>query len=162
MALLKNGELVSDMWTVLDEDQNPLVVENPIITVESWKKNEVELKRQNKALGILLRSDQSPEEIRDSLDRFTLIALDFPVFSDGRGFSSARLLRERFSFDGELRAVGDVRRDQFLFLLRCGFDTFEIKDGSDIKKWKEAEKEVSVFYQPASDNSPWVLRRRHN
>ena len=51
MALLKNGELVSDMWTVLDEDQNPLVVENPIITVESWKKNEVELKRQNKALG---------------------------------------------------------------------------------------------------------------
>ena len=102
MALLKNGELVSDMWTVLDEDQNPLVVENPIITVESWKKNEVELKRQNKALGILLRSDQSPEEIRDSLDRFTLIALDFPVFSDGRGFSSARRLRERFSFDGEL------------------------------------------------------------
>ena len=97
MALLKNGELVEDQWVSLEASQDPLVVENPLITLESWSHNKTELRRRNKPLGILLRSDQSPEEIKDSLESFALIALDFPVFSDGRGLSYARLLRERFA-----------------------------------------------------------------
>ncbi len=129
MALLKNGQLVNDLWTILDDGRNPFSVDNPLITLESWKQHEVEIIRQNKPIGIFLRSDQSPEKIGESMDRFSLVAIDFPVFTDGRGFSYARILREQLGYKGELRAVGDVRRDQYLYMLRCGFNAFEIEMG---------------------------------
>ena len=161
MALLKNGQVAEDSWTILEDGGNLFSVENPLISLEIWKQNEVEIIRQNKSIGIFLRSDQSPEEIGESVDRFSVVAIDFPIFTDGRGLSYARILRERLGYKGELRAVGDVRRDQYLFMLRCGFDAFEIKKESDLEGWNDASEEFSVFYQPTSDNTPWVLRRRH-
>ena len=162
MALLKNGQLIEDLWTILEQEQDPLEVEYPVISLDFWKANKIKLAGQNKSLGILLRAEDSPEEISDSINSFSLIGIDFPIFSDGRGLSSARLLRERYSYSHELRAVGDIRRDQYLFLLRCGFDAFEVKETIDLGEWSNAAKEVSVFYQPASDESPWVIRRRHS
>jgi uncharacterized protein (DUF934 family) len=83
-----------------------------------------------------------------------VIALEFPKFGDGRAYSYARLLRERYGFRGELRAVGNVLRDQALFMLRCGFDAFEVTEGTPIEGWREALGEISVVYQPTADGRP--------
>ena len=161
MALLKNGQFVKDLWRRLEDGEDPLIVEYPLISLTTWKANKGSLGDLNRPLGIRLQAEEAPEEIGESIDRFSLIAVDFPIFSDGRGLSSARLLRERYGYRNELRAVGDIRRDQYLFLLRCGFDSFEVNDKIDLDEWSNAVKEVSVFYQPAADESPWVIRRRH-
>ena len=80
MALLKNGKVAEDLWTILEDGKNLFSVENPLISLEIWKQNEVEIVRQNKPIGIFLRSDQSPEEIGESMDRFSVVAIDFPSF----------------------------------------------------------------------------------
>ena len=80
-----------------------------------------------------------------------MVALEFPKFRDGRAYSTARLLRERYGFAGELRAVGDVLRDQFLFMHRCGFDAFEVADEQAVAAWRKAIAEFTVFYQTATD-----------
>jgi uncharacterized protein (DUF934 family) len=109
---------------------------------------------RNAPLGIRLRADQPPAEIVVDLDRFQVIALEFPSFVDGRAYSYARLLRERHGYRGELRAVGNVLRDQALFMRRCGFDSFEVAEGTGIAGWREALGEISVFYQPTEDGRP--------
>ena len=162
MVLLKGQEIVPDQWSRVDELDDPLEIDHPIITLGSWRKHEEQLTHLNTPLGIVLESEESPILISNVLSRFSLVALNFPKLSDGRGFSYARLLRERFNFVGEVRAVGEIRRDQYLFLLRCGFDAFEIDDSSNLSGWHEAAREVSVFYQPSSNRAPWVARRRHS
>ena len=82
------------------------------------------------------------------------------MFKDGRAFSYARLLRERYGFNGEVRAVGDVLRDQLFFMHRCGFDAFEVKDESMLQDWLEAVREISVVYQLATDGRESVLQLR--
>ncbi|MCH8809777.1 MAG: DUF934 domain-containing protein, partial [Proteobacteria bacterium] len=109
------------------------------------------LLQRNAPLGIRLRSDQPPKLVLDDLDRFAVVALEFPKFGDGRAYSYARLLRERYGYRGELRAVGNVLRDQALFMLRCGFDAFELAEDSALEGWRESLAEISVFYQPTAD-----------
>ena len=162
MALLKAHALVADIWIPVDGTDAPSNVDHPLITLEAWDLHKAILRRGNAPLGILLKSHQSPLAITDSLDRFSLVALDFPNVSDGRAFSYARLLRDRYGFKGELRAVGEVRRDQYLFMLRCGFDAFAVDDTIDPRDWRDAASEVSVFYQPGSDDVPWSFRRRNS
>ena len=89
-----------------------------------------------------------------------MIALEFPKFTDGRSYSHARLLRDRYGFTGELRAVGNVLRDQFQFMLRCGFDSLEVAEARQIEGWAEAVSEIEGFYQKASDRAvpAWALR----
>ena len=161
MALLKGHELVADIWNLVEGTDDPSTVDHPLITVAAWNLHNLVLGRGNAPLGILLKSHQSPLTIADSLDRFSLVALDFPSVSDGRAFSYARLLRDRYGFKGELRAVGEVRRDQYLFMLRCGFDAFAVDDAVNPMDWRDAASEVSVFYQPGSDDVPWSFRHRN-
>src|SRR5258705_5208673 len=84
----------------------------------------------------------------------------FPTFRDGRAYSQARLLRERHGFKGELRATGQVLRDQFVFMLRAGFDAFEVKKESDAEAFAATVKRYSVFYQPTGDGRITALHRR--
>ena len=98
MALLKNGQFVKDLWRTLEDGEDPLTVEHPLINLGAWKANKVSLGDLNRPLGIRLQAEEAPEEIGESIDRFSLIAVDFPIFSDGRGLSSARLLRERYGY----------------------------------------------------------------
>ena len=98
--------------------------------------------------------------VADDVAHFGLNALEFPSFTDGRAYSSARLLRERYGFTGELRAVGNVLRDQFAFMLRCGFNAFEVRD-TDAGAWPEAVREIGVWYQPAGDRHVTAMRLRH-
>ena len=162
MALLKAHELTADPWTVVDGTGDPSGVDHPLITLESWVLHSDKLGSVNTPLGIFLKSHQSPVELVGDLDRFSVIALDFPKLSDGRAFSYARLLRQRYGFQGEVRAVGEVRRDQYLFMLRCGFNAFEVGDEVDLSGWADAATEVSVFYQPGSDDSSWAFRCRRS
>jgi uncharacterized protein (DUF934 family) len=101
-------------------------------------------------------------ELEPVLGRLALVALVFPTFKDGRAYSQARSLRERFGFRGEIRATGDVLRDQFLFLHRAGFDSFEVRKAGDAAAFCEALQKYNVFYQPAADGEGGALRRRLN
>lgn len=147
MPLIKDGKLVADPWQVSDDGSDaPLIVD-----FEAWQANEGGIQQRNTPVGIRLASDQSPTLIADDIERFDVIALEFPKFNDGRAYSYARLLRERYGYKGELRAVGNVLRDQYLFMHRCGFDAFEVADASAAAVWEEALREISVWYQPTAD-----------
>ena len=116
---------------------------------------------QEAAVGVLLRPDDDPAELEPYLSRLSLIAIEFPKFNEGRGYSQARLLRGRYRFRGELRAVGDVSRDRLAFLERCGFDTFVLRAGESPEAALVAFNEISPRYQPAEDAAVTVgsLRR---
>lgn len=160
MALLKENGLVEDDWIRIGDDE-PLRTNRPVIvSLERWRRDQTELTTRLPHVGLVLRSDQPPTEVGDDIGRFGLIALEFPKFTDGRAYSYARLVRERYGFRGELRAVGNVLRDQLLFMRRCGFDAFEIPEGVDALAWRRAFGEITVPYQRASDRLASAVRLR--
>ena len=113
------------------------------------------------ALGVRLSPADDPALIKNDLEKLALIAIDFPAFTDGRGYSTATLLRERYGYIGELRAVGDVQRDQLFLLSRAGFTTFALRDDQNIEKSLAAFNDFSSYYQQAAhrfvDNSALAL-----
>lgn len=151
MALIKSGSVRQDHWIRVGEGEPLPDFGSLLVTCQDWRGRRADLLRRNSPLGVLLASDEPPALIADDLPRLGLVALDFPEFTDGRAYSYARLLRERYGFGGEIRAVGDVQRDQYLFLQRCGFDAFEVADDADPEAWLEAIAEFSVTYQAAAD-----------
>lgn len=160
MALLKQGRLARDDWRSLG-DEEPLPAEQAVfVSLERWQAERERLLGRNAPLGLRLRSHQSPDAVARDLERFAAVALEFPRFQDGRAYSHARRLRERHGYRGELRAVGQVLRDQLLFMQRCGFDAFEIAAEEPVEAWLAAMAEFSVFYQPAADGSLPAWRRR--
>ncbi len=162
MPLIKDNELVPDPWATLDDDAALPEGAPAIVGLERWQAERETLIKRNAPLGIRLRSDQPPKLVLEDLDRFAVVALEVPTFGDGRAYSYARLLRERYGFRGELRAVGNVLRDQALFMLRCGFDAFEVAEDSALEGWRAALAEISVFYQPTADGrSPAHALRAH-
>lgn len=111
------------------------------------------------SLGVQIASDKLPSDIPE-LARLGVIAIEFPRFTDGRGYSIARQLRDRHGFRGELRAVGWVLRDQLFYMERCGFDAFELKPGKPLESALEAFGEFSATYQAAVDDPRPLYRRR--
>ena len=99
-------------------------------------------------------------ELEPYVDRLAVIMLAFPNFKDGRGYSQARQLRERYGFTGELRATGQILRDQFLFLIRAGFDSLEVKKSADVEVFTATLARYSVFYQPVGDTRVAAPQRR--
>lgn len=162
MPLIKQGKVIRDPWTFVADDETMPDASPTMLSLERWKAARGELAGRNTPVGIRLRSDQGPEEIADDVHRFDVIALEFPTFKDGRAYSSARLLRDRYGYGGELRAVGNVLRDQLMFMVRCGFDSFELDKDEDAGSWTGAIDEIDVVYQSASDDRTPVpaLRQR--
>lgn len=163
MALVKNNLVVEDNWQFI-ADEEGLPEGNLIVSLTRWKNERETLLARSAGLGILLKSDENPEQILGDLQFFQVIALDFPAYTDGRAYSYARLLRERHKFDGEIRAVGDVLRDQVFLMHRCGFDAFDIEadDAKALQIWLNAQSEMTTFYQPTGDGRKTVssLRER--
>lgn len=152
MPLIKQGKPTDDPWTFIPDD-TPLPRGGPIIvTLARWRSDRVILMWRGAPVGLRLHSDEEAESISADLHRFGIVALEFPTFRDGRAYSTARLLRERYGYKGELRAVGNILRDQLLFMTRCGFDAHEIEKAEDAGAWREAVEEISVAYQPAGDD----------
>ncbi len=161
MPLLKDGRIVDDAWIAVG-DADPIPADKPVIVgLDRWTRERAGLLGRNAPLGIRLKSSEPPEQIAADLARFALVALEFPYFKDGRAYSYARLLRERYGYKGELRAVGHVLRDQYLFMARCGFDAFEVKDAKAVDAFKQAMAEFSVFYQPTADGRRTAMMLRH-
>jgi uncharacterized protein (DUF934 family) len=161
MALVKNNLVIKDKWTFVGDEED-LPKTNAIVTLKRWQEDREALLARYDNLGIVLRSDENPQAIAEDVAFFQVIALDFPVYTDGRAYSYARLLRERFGYKGELRAIGNVLRDQVFLMHRCGFDAFEINQGGNkaLQIWLDAQKEVTTFYQPTGDGRNTVLSLR--
>lgn len=162
MALIKNNELVEDPFVDAAEADSIPASGAVIVSIEQWRAHRPELIARGTRLGVRLRSDQSPEVIAPDLEHFAVVALEFPQFRDGRAYSYARLLRERYGFEGELRAVGDVLMEQLHFMIRTGFDAFDLKDSSEpLEAFRAALEDFSVWYQPTGDGRPTALQLRH-
>ena len=130
------------------------------VTLEQWQEQRSEL--QGQALELTVTSEQTADLFGDDAAAFARICIDFPKFSDGRGYSAARLLRERHGYKGELRAVGDVLIDQLFFMKRCGFDTFALRDDQELEVAIDAFNTFTVCYQnDAIDQRP-LFRKRLN
>jgi len=161
MPLVEGGHIVEDRYVrVLDDapipDGGPVIVPGKRFLADA-----AELVQRDGALGVIWPNDRKVAELEPWLDRLALIALVFPKFRDGRAYSQARLLREHYGFGGTLRATGDVLRDQFHFLVRAGFDSFEVKKAADARVFVEVMARFSVYYQPGADGkTPALLRRR--
>lgn len=162
MKLLKAGEVVSDTWTSVEAD-DVMPSDGPVIVpLARWRAERAALIARNAPLGLRLASDEPPAEIRDDLGHFDLIALEFPIYRDGRAYSYARLLRERYGFKGELRAVGNILFDQLLFMHRSGFDAFEVEKDNDATRFQQALSQFTVRFQPAGDTgASTVMQLRH-
>ena len=163
MVLIKNGEAIDDPWVRVATDDSVPVDKPALVTLERWQNERETLSVRKAPLGIILSSDDHPSVIAEDLKHFDLIALEFPTFRDGRAFSSARVLRDRYDFTGEIRAIGHILRDQFLFLHRSGFDAVELPadKGQAQADWQKALSEISVFYQDTHDGRSTILRHRH-
>lgn len=162
--VIKNRQLVQDNWRLLEPapDGVPPAVPREgdvIVPLALWQRERASLLERPGRTGVWLQSGEGPEALAGDLKHLPLVAIQFPKFTDGRGYSTARLLRERYGYRGELRAIGDVQRDQLLFLSRCGFDAFALKEGGDAEAALAAFDELSEAYQ-ASVERPWPLFRR--
>jgi uncharacterized protein (DUF934 family) len=110
-------------------------------------------------LGIWIDSDEEVEDIGEKANMFPVIAINFPSFTDGRGFTAGRLLRERYGYNGQLRAIGHVIRDQLFYLKRCGFDAFQLREGTDLEEALKSLNDFSVTYQGDADDPNPLFRR---
>lgn len=160
MSVLKNGLVIADPWLALADDAPAPNGGAVIVGLARWRRDRDTLHASALRLGVRLGPAESPAAIADDLDRLELVAVEFPAFTDGRGFSHARRLRERYGFRGELRAVGRLLCDQYAFLQRCGFDAVELADAASAAAWIAAARRISVVYQPAADGALAVARRR--
>lgn len=131
-----------------------------IVALADWRRGKSELLRRRIPVGVRLGPGNSVDDIVEDLGYIALVALEFASFTDGRGYTHARRLRETYGYHGEIRAVGDVSRDHLAFMERCGFNAFELRPGSDLRDALKAFDEISVVYQAAADRQPPGASRR--
>ena len=160
MPLVRNGQIVDDRFVRLLDDAPVPEAGAVIVPAARFLADRAELTARAAPIGVLWPNNRAVSELAPHLDRLALVALVFPNFRDGRAYSQARLLRERYGFHGELRATGEILRDQFLFLLRAGFDAFEVKKDADAAAFPAAIARYSVVYQPAGDARRSALQER--
>jgi uncharacterized protein (DUF934 family) len=151
--------LVEDPFTAVgDEQQVP--PGDVIVSFARFQSDGEGLLGDGRQVGVRLESHEEIEALAYDLPRIAVVALAFPKFGDGRAYTSARLLRERFHFKGEVRAVGDVLREQAGYMVRCGFDAFAPADGSSLEQWEAAARRYRHVYQRASDGRPAAFAER--
>ena len=161
MALLKNNAVVEDPFTDVSGQETIPAQGAVLVDLDQWREGRKQLLKRTDPVGVRLKSDQPPELIADDLESLALVALEFPVFRDGRAYSYARLLREQYRFGGELRAVGDVLLEQLHFMERTGFDAFELQSDDPLGDMQIASADFDVWYQPAADGRKSALQLRH-
>jgi uncharacterized protein (DUF934 family) len=164
MAFYKDSAFCVDTWRRLAEDEALPPDGHVILSLEQWQKHQA-AQNANSPLGLFVPPDKLLSQLGIDFSRFSLIALEFPKYTDGRAYSMARQLRDDYHFKGELRATGDVLFDQLQLMMRCGFDTFDIEDAATIKLLESGHNApLTHFYQPAlgreipSGTRPWARR----
>jgi uncharacterized protein (DUF934 family) len=160
MPLVKQGKISPDAFVHIADDAELPGDGAVLVSAARFLADPEALLRRPGNLGVIWSNNRDVDDLVPYLDRLAAVALVFPSFRDGRAYSQARLLRERFGYRGELRATGQVLRDQFVFMLRAGFDAFEVKKDSDAAAFANTVKSYSVFYQPTGDGRLTALHRR--
>ncbi len=162
MRVIKDGRVVEDNWEriSLSDPEQALPAGDVIVPLDYWLKNRELLTRRRGRIAVCLNGDDNLADISDSLEQFELIALEFPKFTDGRSYSHARLLRDRFNYRGELRALGDTLRDQLFFMQRCGIDSYQIREDKDAQDALKGLSGFSVKYQTGADGEPPIYKLR--
>jgi len=158
--LLKDYQVIEDSWLTIDEEAQSLPSGDILLSVSQWQQFAAQLNQHDGNIGVWIEGNAEVEEIVESLLDLPLIAIKFPKFVDGRGFSLARLLRERYQYTGELRAIGGIIRDQLYLLRRCGFNAFQFADGVDIGEAIKSLDDFSEAYQVDADQIIPLFRRR--
>jgi uncharacterized protein (DUF934 family) len=151
--LIKNAAIADDIWIALDPEA-AVAARGQICTLEQWLQLE-----DKSGSAVQLEPGQEPTPLLDHLAQIELVVINFPVFTDGRGFSYARYLREH-GFRGELRAGGHFIRDQLTYLRRCGFDAFQMAEESGLEEALASLGDFTEFYQAAVDQPLPLFRRR--
>lgn len=163
--LIKDGAIVANTWVLLAKAEGEAAtVEVPagqvIIPITVWNAQKEQLQNRSD-IGVWLDSDEGAELIGVDANRFAVIAVNFPGFMDGRAFSTARLLRERYGFTGELRAVGNFIRDQLCYLRRCGVNAFAFANPeANLEEAVQSLSDFQEYYQASVDQPLPLFRRR--
>ena len=160
MPLVKRERIVEDRFVRIPDDTPAPDWVPVLVPAARFLADRADLLSRAAPTGVLWPNSRKVSELAPYLDRLALVGLEFPTFRDGRAYSQARVIRERYGFRGELRATGDILRDQFLFLLRAGFDAFEVRKASDAPAFVAAVKQYSVFYQPTGDGRRTAFGQR--
>jgi len=160
MPLVKNARITTDLFVHVADGAELPGDGDILVSSERFLADPDALLRRPGKTGVIWPNNRSVDDLVPHLGRLAAVALVFPTFRDGRAYSQARLLRERHGYDGELRATGQVLRDQFVFMSRAGFDTLEVKKDADADAFAETVKRYSVFYQPTGDGRVTALNRR--
>ena len=165
MALIKDRRRARDHWQWLEAGADGAVTQLPesgnvIVPLAAWRASRGQLLARGSGIGVWLAGDDDPSELAPDLKHLNLIAVQFTSFTDGRGYSIARLLRQRYGWAGELRAIGDVQRDQLFYLARCGFDAFVMREGENVDEALAALDDFGEAYQAGVDRPLPLFRRR--
>lgn len=160
MTLLKFRDVPEHNWLWLDDDQPVEAGAGVVVSLPRLEAAADQLFETAGAVGVKLASDEQAERLAPHVDRLAMVALDFPTFRDGRSYSNARILRDHYGFQGELRAVGDVLADQVHFMARCGFDSAHLADRVSAAAAQRALARYSAVYQAASDEAAPAHRLR--
>ena len=157
-----DGKVIDDDWKLVNyaEDGSLELPNSPAIVPLTWWLEHHETISARADVGVWFDSSDEPETLGEYCQSLPIIAVNFPKFTDGRGYSIARLLRERYHFPNELRAIGDILLDQLFYMKRCGFDTFNLRADKDVGKARDCLQTFSETYQAAVDQKEPLFRRR--
>ncbi len=161
MRVIKNRSVITDAWQIAAEDitLEQLSSDNLIVPLSFWLDNKEAIQQKTSQRGVSIAGDADLTLLANDLDQLAIIAIQFSAFRDGRGYSLARILRKDYGYQGELRAVGNVLRDQVAFMERVGFNSFEIDDKQDAADALNAFEEISVKYQTSADEAKSLFQR---
>jgi len=158
--LIKDGAIVADRWTLFREAPGDLAPDCSAIVPLAWWSEQRSALLARGEIGVWLAPDADPQALAADVASLPLIAVDFPQFTDGRGYSIARLLRERYGFAGELRAIGEVLRDQLFYLRQCGFNAFAVRSERNLEDALRGLRDFSDSYQATAATPLPLFRRR--
>ncbi len=158
--IIKDKAIIEDSYTLVESADALPTSGDLLIEFAIWQEVKPKLGNHDGKIGVKLLGETEPEEIAEDLTNLDLVAIEFPAFKDGRGYSLARILRERFGFKGELRATGDVLRDQMFYLMRCGFNSFSTREDRCIEEALAGLEDFSVTYQADANEKNPIYQRR--
>ncbi len=160
MPLVKKGEIAADPYLHVADDAAIPDDTAALLSAARLMADPDAIVNRRAPTGVVWPNNRDLDELVPYLGKLAVVALVFPTFRDGRAYSQARLLRERYGYKGELRATGQVLRDQFVLMVRAGFDAFDVKKEADADAFAATVKRYSVFYQPTGDGRVTALHRR--
>lgn len=155
--IIKQRQIIADSWQYVEEAADAGAV---IVSLTQWQAERDSLLASGRKLGVKIAPADKVEVLAEDVAKLQLIALEFTGLGEGRGYSQAHILRRRYGFTGELRAMGKIQRDQLFCMARCGIDAYELPEGSNLEVALTAFTDYSVAYQPGIDAGGVQLKQR--